>query len=237
MIKLKKKAIVIDDEKSICRFIRLSLEAHDYEVFEAHTGSEGIKEIIERAPHLILLDMDLPDMGGQTVLEKVRDWSKTPIIILTARDSEEEKVKALNAGADDYITKPFGVPELLARMRVAERRTDKNSPTPLFKNGSLAVNRNTRTVKVGETEIKLRPTEYNLLKVLCDHVGKVVTHGALLQAVWGLHSTEHAQYIRVYIGQLRKRLQVNSESHDFIQTEIGVGYRLKLIPQGAENDS
>ncbi len=226
-----KKVVMIDDEKSICRFVRISLEAHGYDFYEANTGKDGIQEVIARRPDLILLDMALPDMSGQAVLEKIREWSKTPILILTVRDSEEEKVKALDAGADDYITKPFGIPELLARMRVAERHTDKASGSPLFKTGPLEVDRSSRTVKVHGKEIKLRPTEYDLLHVLCEYAGKVVTHRALLQAVWGPNSTEHTQYLRVYVGQLRKRLQVTPETPDFIQTEAGVGYRMKLISE------
>ncbi len=227
-----KKAVIIDDEKSICRFVRLSLESHGYEVFEAHTGKDGIQEVISRRPSIILLDMGLPDMSGQAVLEKIRDWSKTPILILTVKDSEEEKVKALDAGADDYITKPFGVPELLARMRVAERHSIKTPDSPIFRSGPLEVDRSSRIVKVNGVEIKLRPTEYDLLHVLCDFAGKVITHRALLQAVWGPNSTEHTQYLRVYIGQLRKRLQVTPETPDFIQTEAGVGYRLNLLNSG-----
>lgn len=227
-----KRAVVIDDEKSICRFVKLSLESHGYEVFEANTGNEGIQEVIARRPSIILLDMALPDMSGQLVLEKIREWSKTPIIILTVKDTEEEKVRALDAGADDYVTKPFGVPELLARMRVAERHAEKTGETPVFKSGPLEIDRSSRIVRVSGTEVKLRPTEYDLLRVLCEYAGKVVTHRTLLQAVWGPNSTEHTQYLRVYVGQLRKKLQVTQDTPDFIQTEAGVGYRLKIISQG-----
>lgn len=224
-----KKVVIIDDEKSICRFLKVSLEAHNYEVFEAYNGTDGIQEIIARRPDVILLDMALPDMSGQKVLEKIREWSKTPVIILTVKDAEEDKVNALDAGADDYVTKPFGVPELLARMRVAERHFEKKEESPIFKSGPLEIDRVSRIVKMNGAEIKLRPTEYDLLRVLCDHAGKVVTHRTLLQTVWGPNATEHTQYLRVYIGQLRKHLQPNEMLPDLIQTEAGVGYRLKIL--------
>jgi two-component system, OmpR family, KDP operon response regulator KdpE len=223
-----KKAVIIDDEKSICRFVRLSLEAHGYEVFESQDGVTGIQEVIARRPTIVLLDMALPDMSGQQVLEKIREWSQVPIIILTVRDSEEEKVKALDAGANDYVTKPFGVQELLARMRVAERHSEKKADSPVFQIGPLEIDRSSRTVKVDGKEVKLRPTEYDLLNILCEHAGKVITHRKLLQSVWGPNHTEHTQYLRVYIGHLRKRLQISPETPNFIQTEAGVGYRLAL---------
>lgn len=223
----KKTAVVIDDEKSICRFLRVSLEANGYTVFEAHTGQEGMTETIARRPDIILLDMALPDMTGLKVLQNLREWSQTPVIILTVKDAEEDKVQALDAGADDFVTKPFSVPELLARMRVAERHAEKGHEEPVFKLGPLEVDKAARIVRLNGAEIKLRPTEYDLLHVLVQHAGKVVTHRMLLQAVWGPNATEHTQYLRVYVGQLRKRLRL-PDSPDLIQTEAGVGYRLKL---------
>lgn len=224
----KKNVVVIDDEKSICRFLRVSLEAHDYEMFEAGTGQEGIAAVIARRPDIILLDMALPDMSGLKVLQKLREWSKTPIIILTVKDAEEDKVQALDSGADDFVTKPFSVPELLARMRVAERHAEKGQDEPVFRCGPLEVDKAARVVRMNGKEIKLRPTEYDLLHVLVQHAGKVVTHRMLLQSVWGPNATEHTQYLRVYVGQLRKRLR-QEEGADLIETESGVGYRLRNL--------
>ena len=225
------KIVIIDDERSICRFLRVSLEAHGFEVFDAHTGQEGVKEVIARRPNLILLDLALPDMGGMEVLRRIREWTKTPVIVLTVRDLEEQKVQALDLGADDYVTKPFGVPELLARVRVAIRHAEKTQEEPVFRSGPLEIDRGARTVRVGGREVKLSPTEYDLLRVLAEHAGKVVTHRMLLQAVWGPNSTEHTQYLRVYVGQLRKRLRGTGEIPELIRTESGVGYRLLLLSE------
>lgn len=225
-----KKIVIIDDETSICRFLRVSLEAHGFDVFDAQTGQAGIQEVISRRPDLILLDLALPDMSGIEVLKRLREWSKTPIIVLTVRDLEEQKVEALDLGADDYVTKPFGVPELLARARVAIRHAEKDLENePIFRSGPLEIDRGSRIVRVDEVEIKLSPTEYDLLKVLADHAGKVVTHRMLLQSVWGPNSMEHTQYLRVYVGQLRKRLRTSKDTPELIQTESGVGYRLLLL--------
>lgn len=232
MSKAKRKVVIIDDEISICRFLRVSLEAHDFEVFEAHTAQEGIQEVIARRPDLILLDLALPDLSGMEVLRNVRQWAKIPIIVLTVRDEEEQKVQALDLGADDYVTKPFGVPELLARVRVAIRHAEKTQDEPIFRTGPLEIDRSARVVRVQGKEIKLSPTEYDLLRVLADHAGKVVTHRMLLQAVWGPNSTEHTQYLRVYVGQLRRRLRVTDDVPELIKTESGVGYRLMLLGEG-----
>lgn len=231
-----KKIVIIDDEVSICRFLRVSLEAHRYEVFEAHTGQEGIQEVIARRPDLVLLDLALPDLSGIEVLKRLREWSKTPIIVLTVRDLEEQKVEALDLGADDYVTKPFGIPELLARVRVAIRHAEKVSEEPVFRSGPLEIDRASRTVKVKGEEVKLSPTEYGLLRALTDHAGKVVTHRMLLQAVWGPNSTEHTQYLRVYVGQLRKRLRTSKDTPELIRTESGVGYRLLLLNDAKEEN-
>ncbi len=224
-----KKVVIIDDEESIRRFLRVSLEAHKFEVFEASTGKEGMSEVISRRPDIILLDMGLPDITGMEVLKKIREWSKTPIVILTVRDLEEQKVEALDLGADDYVTKPFGVPELLARMRVAIRHVEKLVDEPVFRTGHLEIDKSAHIVRVQGKEIKLSATQYDLLRVLAEHVGKVVTHRLLLKSVWGPNSTEHTQYLRVYVGQLRKLLRNSKDLPELIQTESGVGYRLLLL--------
>lgn len=232
MANSKKKLVIVDDEVSICRFLRVSFEAHGFEVFEAHSGKEGVQEVIARRPDVILLDLALPDTTGIEVLRQLREWSKTPIIVLTVRDLEDQKVQALDAGADDYVTKPFGVPELLARVRVAIRHAEKLEEEPVFRSGPLEIDRAKRVVRIEGKELKLSPTEYDLLRVLAEHAGKVVTHRMLLQAVWGPNSTEHTQYLRVYVGQLRKRLRLTSATPDLIRTESGVGYRLLLLNEG-----
>lgn len=221
--------MIIDDEASIRRFLRVSLESHGFEVFESADGKSGIAEVIARRPDVVLLDLGLPDMAGMEVLKQLREWSKTPILVLTVKDREEQKVQALDVGADDYVTKPFSVPELLARIRVAIRHSSSPTAEPVFRSGPLEIDRGAHIVRVNGKEVKLSATEYELLKVLADYAGKVVTHRMLLQLVWGPNATEHTQYLRVYVGQLRKHLRTNDESPDLIQTELGVGYRLLLL--------
>ncbi|MGE4107712.1 MAG: response regulator [Bacteriovoracia bacterium] len=226
MKNVKSKILVIDDETSICKFLRASLESGQYEVGEAHSAQEGIQSAIAFRPDLVILDLGLPDRSGHEVLRELREWSKIPIIVLTVQDADEDKVKALDHGADDYLTKPFSVPELLARIRVALRHAHEGQGTPLFKEGPLEVDRAGHTVKVKGKLIKLTATEYDLLKVLVDNAGKVVTHRMLLNTVWGPNSVEHTQYLRVYMGQIRKKLQVDESVPELIVTEPGVGYRL-----------
>lgn len=225
----KAKILVIDDEISISRFLRHSLEAHGFQVIDADTGATGIQRMIEQRPDLVVLDFGLPDMSGIDVLKKIREWSKTPIIFLTVRDSDEDKVAALDGGADDYLTKPFSVPELLARVRVALRHAHPADEAPVFKNGVLEVDRAGHIVKVAGKEVKLTATEYSLLTVLVAHAGKVVPHRLILSEVWGPNSVEHNHYLRVYFGQIRKKFDGASPgSGELIQTESAVGYRLKI---------
>lgn len=219
-----KKILVIDDEDSICSFLKVSLETHAYQVRVEQTGAYGIQAAIEYRPDLIILDLGLPDMNGLNVLKKVREWSAVPVIVLTVQDSVEDKVKALDQGADDYLTKPFSVPELLARLRVAFRHHDVKDGNPLFVSKALEVDLATHTVKLQGQVVSLTATEYDILKVLIKYAGKVVTHRTLLKEVWGPNLVEHTQYLRVYVGHLRKKLKTNS-SDDFIVTEPGVGYR------------
>ncbi|MGE4130780.1 MAG: response regulator [Bdellovibrionales bacterium] len=224
----KKKILVIDDEASVAKFIRHSLEANGYEIEDAPTGQSGLQRIAEFRPDLVILDYGLPDISGLTVLQKLREWSKVPVIFLTVRDSEEDKVAALDGGADDYLTKPFGVQELLARIRVALRHVQPQSESPLFKSGPLEVDRSGHIVKVSGHEVKLTATEYALLCVLVNHSGKVVPHRTILKDVWGPNSVEHNHYLRVYFGQIRKKMDaVTPGSGRMIENESGIGYRLK----------
>ncbi len=229
-MKVGKKILVVDDEAAIRKFLRISLENEGYTFSEAANAADGIRELIATKPDLMILDLGLPDREGFEVIEKVREWSKIPIVVLTVKEDEESKVKALDLGADDYLTKPFSVPELMARIRVAERHTHTtNAHTSLFQSGSLQVDLEAHLVKLNGKEIHLTATEYNILKLLIKHVGKVVTHRQILQEIWGPNSVEHTQYLRVYMGQLRKKIEGDPHLKKLILTEPGVGYRLLLL--------
>lgn len=219
-------AVIIDDEKQIRRLLRLALEGADFRVYEAESGMEGLSEIAQRRPDIVLLDLGLPDMEGVKVLRRLREWSEVPVLILSVRDDAEEKVAALDAGADDYVTKPFDTAELLARVRAAQRRSLTEAGEPVFCSGSLCVDFAARQVKVGGTEIRLTPTEYSLLRVLVQNAGKVVTHRQLLRTVWGEKAETQAQYLRVYVTHLRKKVQTSATAPSLIKTEVGIGYRL-----------
>ncbi len=215
-------ALVIDDEPPIRRLLRLTLEPQGYQVCEAETGQLGLQEAAARRPHVILLDLGLPDLDGLTVLKRLREWNQTPILVLTVRDREADKVAALDHGADDYLTKPFGAAELLARLRAIQRRIPE-SQAPVFVSGDLTVDLAARQVMVRTAEVRLTATEYALLHELVKHAGKVVTHKQLLRAVWGPNAEEQSQYLRVYITHLRKKLETGPK---LIRTEPGIGYRL-----------
>jgi two-component system KDP operon response regulator KdpE len=219
-------ALIIDDEKQIRRLLRIALESADHQVYEAATGEAGLNEIVHRRPDVVLLDLGLPDMEGLKVLKRLREWSDVPVLILSVRDDAEEKVAALDAGADDYVTKPFDTAELLARIRAAQRRSLSETSEPLFQAGPLCVDFAARQVKLDGKEIKLTPTEYALLRVLVQNAGKVVTHRQLLRTVWGEKAESQAQYLRVYVTHLRKKLEANRDSPALIKTELGIGYRL-----------
>ena len=225
-MKPSRSALIIDDEKQIRRLLRIALEGADHHVFEAETGEAGLSEIAQRRPNVVLLDLGLPDMDGVEVLRRLREWSDVPVLILSVRDDPEEKVEALDGGADDYVTKPFDTAELLARVRAAQRRSLKETGEPLFTSGPLRVDFTARLVKLNGNEIKLTPTEYSLLRVLVQNAGKVVTHRQLLRTVWGEKSESQAQYLRVYVTHLRKKLEPERDSPPLIQTEVGIGYRL-----------
>jgi two-component system KDP operon response regulator KdpE len=225
-MKSARTALIIDDEKQIRRLLRLALEGADFQVYEAETGQAGLSEIVNRRPDVVLLDLGLPDMEGVKVLRRLREWSDVPVLILSVRDDAEEKVAALDAGADDYVTKPFDTAELLARVRAAQRRSLTEAGEPVFTSGSLLVDFSARQVKLGGAEIRLTPTEYSLLRVLVQNAGKVVTHRQLLRTVWGEKAETQAQYLRVYVTHLRKKLQISATAPSLIKTEMGIGYRL-----------
>jgi len=222
----KTSVLVIDDEVQIRRLLRVSLEAHDYRVFEASTGQEGIIEAAQRHPDVVLLDLGLPDMDGVTVLKRLREWSSVPIVVLSVRDGEEDKIAALDNGADDYVTKPFSTGELLARLRVAQRHAQPISETAIFRSGHLEMDLTARVVKAQGKEVKLTATEYSLLRLFVQHAGKVLTHRQLLREVWGPNYIEQTHYLRVYIAHLRDKLESEPSRPRLIVTEPGVGYRL-----------
>lgn len=223
------KIVVIEDEAQIRRFLRASLTSAGYELFEANGGTDGVRLTALHTPDLVILDLGLPDIDGLEVIRQLRDWYVAPIIILSARDQEKDKIAALDAGADDYLTKPFGVGELLARLRVALRHLSGAKPdaNPVFETSDLRVDFAARRVWVGSEEIHLTPIEYKLLATLVKHVGKVVTQRQLLKEVWGDGYTEEAQYVRVYVGQLRRKLERDPARPLYVLTEPGVGYRFR----------
>ena len=220
--------LVIEDEPQMQRFLRASLGTHDYRLVEANTGRDGLAQAAERNPDVILLDLGLPDMDGLLVTTQLREWTRVPIIVVSARGQDEDKIKALDAGADDYLTKPFSVGELLARIRVALRHAASGRNEPSFTLGELRVDLAKRQVFVGSEEVHLTPTEYKLLGVLIRHAGRVVTHRQLLQEVWGPPYVEHTQYLRVFMGQLRHKLEEDPARPQYLLNEPGVGYRLRV---------
>ncbi|MFC1974848.1 response regulator [Chloroflexota bacterium] len=221
------RVLVVDDERSIRRFLRASLAAHGYEVFEAATGQEGIRGVAMHRPDLIILDLGLPDIEGLDVTRQLREWTQTPIIILTVREQEADKIAALDAGADDYLTKPFGVGELMARLRVALRHASQTTIEPIFTTSDLAVDLTRRLVMVADQEIQLTPTEYDLLKLLVTHAGKVLTHQQILRQVWGVGYANELHLLRVNMSNLRRKIEPDPARPSYIRTEPGVGYRLR----------
>lgn len=220
--------LVIEDEAQMRRFLRASLVSSGYHVFEAETAAEGLTQAAARNPDLVLLDLGLPDQDGLLVTERLREWAKMPIIVLSARGNEADKIKALDAGADDYLTKPFGIGELLARIRVALRHSAKTeSGASQFAMGDVKVDLVRRVVTKAEREVHLTPIEFKLLATLIKYEGRVITHRQLLKEVWGPGSGEQTQYLRVYMGQLRHKLEENPSRPRFLTTEPGVGYRLR----------
>jgi two-component system, OmpR family, KDP operon response regulator KdpE len=224
--------LIIDDELQIRRFLRISLEANGYRVEEAKTGQDGLTQAAVLRPDAIILDLALPDMDGQIVLERIREWSKMPVIILSVRNSDKEKIAVLDAGADDYLTKPFSVGELLARLRVAQRHTQPVAETPIFQSGALTVDLGHRIVTVNDEPIKLTPTEYALLRLLIQHAGQVLTHRQILREVWGPEYIDETHYLRVYVAQLRQKIEADPARPKILLTEPGVGYRLSVDDPG-----
>jgi two-component system, OmpR family, KDP operon response regulator KdpE len=222
--------LVIEDEAQIRRFLRATLTANGYQLLEATTAQEGLVQAATRQPEIIILDLGLPDLDGLEVTRRLREWTTVPIIVLSARGQESDKVTALDAGADDYLTKPFSVGELLARLRVALRhaaRTSQEPGEPIFTVGDLRVDLARRQVYIAEQQVHLTPIEYKLLTTLVRYAGRVVTHRQLLQEGWGPGHTEASHYLRVYMGQLRHKLEADPARPRYLVTEPGVGYRLK----------
>ena len=222
------RVLVVDDEQAIRRFLNTALSAHGYEVFEAGTGEDALAAAVARRPDLIILDLGLPGIDGIEVTRRLREWSHLPILVLSVRECEGDKVEALDAGADDYVTKPFGTGELLARMRVALRRAARPQATPLFQVGDLEVDLARRAVTLANHEVALTPTEYDLLRVLVQNAGKVLTHNQLLRQVWGAGYGGELHLLRVNISNLRRKIEPLPSRPRYIVTEPGVGYRLRL---------
>lgn len=223
------KILVVDDELEIRKLLKVGLSAHGYVFLEAASGKDGIYQAAVVRPDLIILDMGLPDMEGPEVVKQIREWSSIPIIILSVRGQDHDKVGALDIGADDYLTKPFSMTELLARIRVALRHQGNLKEEPVIKSRDLYIDLARRHVEIAGTEIHLTPTEYDLLRILASHAGKVVTHGYLLNNIWGNNGQECAQYLRIYISQLRKKIEKDPNQPRFILTEPGVGYRFEVL--------
>jgi len=221
--------LVIEDESPIRKFLRVSLTGEEYRIEEAETGKQGLTMAASQPPDLVILDLGLPDMDGLDVLRSLREWLSAPVIVLSARGQERDKVAALDAGADDYLTKPFGVGELLARVRVAFRHTARageGKTDPKFVVGELTVDLAARRVFVGQREIHLTPLEYKLLTVMVQHAGKVLTHRFLLKEVWGPGQVGEVHYLRVFMAGLRRKLETDPAQPRYLLTEQGVGYRL-----------
>lgn len=226
MDKKGQRILIIDDETQIRRFLRVSLTGHGYEVRDVGTGKDGLNEVAVFNPELVILDLELPDMSGIKVLSQIREWSKVPIIILSVKEHETDKIMALDNGADDYVTKPFGMGELLARMRAALRHTASAGEEPVLRFDDLVIDLAHRQIHVGDGEIKLTPTEYELIRNLALHAGKVLTHNFLLRTVWGPVYEDNIQYLRVFMGQIRRKIEADPSRPRHIITEPGVGYRL-----------
>jgi two-component system KDP operon response regulator KdpE len=221
------RVLVVDDEPPVRRFLRMSLTAHGLTVFEAATGQEALSAVADHRPDLVILDLGLPDMEGVEVTQRLREWSKIPIIILSVREHESEKIAALDAGADDYLTKPFGIGELMARIRVALRHAIQPAMQPVFTLDDLTIDLERRMVMLRGDEVQLTPTEYDLLRALVLHAGKVLTHNQLLREVWGIGYEAEAHMLRVNISNLRRKIETDPSRPRYITTEPGVGYRFR----------
>jgi len=221
--------LVIDDEVQMRRLLKMTLEGGGFNYCEAENGEFGLSEAVHRKPDAVILDLGLPDMDGVEVLKRLRDWSEVPVLVLSVRDQEKQKVSALDGGADDYVTKPFGQEELLARLRVLLKHAPGKPELPIFENENLRVDFVERRLIVDNHEVKLTATEYALLKLFIQHAGKVLTHRQILHEIWGPASEERTQYLRVYIAHLRQKIESNPDKPQRIKTESGIGYRFCLI--------
>ncbi len=221
--------LVIDDEVQMRRLLRRTLEGGGYRYCEAENGESGLLEAAQKKPDALILDLGLPDLDGLEVLKRFREWSQAPVLILSVRDDEKQKVRALDGGADDYVTKPFGLEELLARLRVILRHSPEKAGLPVFQNGKLTVDLAERRVLVSGKEIKITGIEYALLKLFVQHAGKVLTHRQILREIWGAHSEDRTHYLRVYVTHLRQKIEPDSNKSVHIKTEAGVGYRFCLV--------
>jgi len=222
------RVLVVDDEVQIRRFLRIGLEANGYRVFETDKGGDAIQKTAQLRPDLLILDMGLPDMDGLDVLRRLREWTSTPVIILSVRDADRDKVAALDAGADDYLTKPFSMDELMARVRVAQRHSQPEPDDSVFSVADVKVDLTRRIVTRGGEPVKLTPTEYALLRLMIQYAGKVLTHRQILKEVWGPEYVDETHYLRVYFAQLRQKLEDDPALPKILLTEPGVGYRLAV---------
>jgi len=230
---LKPTALIIDDEMQMRRLLRVCLEANGYRTLEAATGQEGISQAAQYPPDVVILDLGLPDLDGVTVLKRLREWTRVPVVVLSVRDREDDKIAALDNGADDYITKPFSTGELLARLRVAQRHAQPAQGDAVFRSGDLEVDLTARVVTSKGKEVKLTATEYSLLRLFVQHAGKVMTHRQLLHEVWGPNYGDQTHYLRVYIAHLREKLETEPSKPTLLMTEPGVGYRLVVWDSNA----
>lgn len=220
------KILLIDDEATIRRMLRINLESRGYKVAEAINAEEGLNKTAAFQPHLVILDLNLPDKNGFEVLHTLRKWTSVPILVLTVDDNELSKVSLLEAGADDYMTKPFSIPELMARIKVSLRHKLNEGATPVFASGALKIDLASRLVTVSDRAVKLTSTEYEFIQILAKNAGRVVAQDFLLSEIWGKHALGNNHYLRIYVGQLRKKLEQDPSSPKHIITEPGVGYRL-----------
>jgi two-component system KDP operon response regulator KdpE len=218
--------LIIDDEVQIRRLLRVTLEANGYRVHEAARGQDSLAEAAQWNPDVIVLDLGLPDMDGLTVLKRLREWSRAPVLVLSVLEGDVDKVTALDNGADDYMTKPFSTAELLARLRVVQRRAAPSEDSAVFRSGNLEVDMSARLVTLKGKEVKMTPTEYSFLRLLVRNAGKVVTHRQILKEVWGPAYGDQTHYLRVYVAHLREKLEADPSRPELLRTEPGVGYRL-----------
>jgi two-component system KDP operon response regulator KdpE len=229
------KILVIDDENPIRRFLKIALEAHGFAMLEAETGRDGLVQAAMTRPDVIVLDLGLPDMEGLDVLRRLREWGHMPVIVLSVRNADEDKIALLDAGADDYLTKPFSAGELIARIRVALRHSAPAAHEGVFYSGPLEVDLSSRKVRVSGRSVKLTATEYDLLRMFVRNAGRVLTHRQILKEIWGTASGEEMQYLRVYVSQLRRKIESDPTNPQLILTETGVGYRLNVLEKKEES--